>query len=370
MRQEPKLIPQTLNGDLRRGGWILSGYIEGDTDAVSYGDNWILRAKSGSLSQDPEWRQIFNGTILEEPDNITVGRYKSRVAVRAGTIDNLLKGDLQAIGFTEQSSPANDHQLTGLQLADIVQHILDSHCNAIFNATTMPDGLVTSTSIDTTNSVPLERYNVGKSSNLWRSLQNIGGGEKAGEFYTIWCDRANKIYYEPTPNFWTTPPTSKGTLTKDHIRSLSIKRNSNRPGEKIGQVSLTAIKNSSTVFTSSRPANAADGKRLPPRDGIFADTQAKTNTLAQRLYDWLTRAYTVTVEVDPGLVLFGDDGVGLDLADKVSITYDGPTEDTSTQAGLHINFSAQAFFVYGINIRFDAFGKMATATLTLEQDPT
>lgn len=368
----PELIPLTLTGDLKRGGWTLTGRVGGDTDAVAYGENWRLMAKSGSDWYDADWREAFNGHVIASPDPLQFDRYASQAQINAGTMDALLSGEaLQDIGFTSQATPANDHQITDMTLADIVEHILRRHCNAVYDATTMPDGVITETDIDTTNSVPLERYNVSKSANMWRSMQAIGGGETAGEFYRCWFDRHNKFYYQPAPAFWSSPPTSLGTLTKSHLRgSVRVKLNNNQPAQRIGQVAITAIKDFDTVFTATYPTNAEAGKILPPRDGIFANDQTKTNTLAERLYKWLTRDYTLQVEIDPGLLLFGDDGNGLDLANKIAITYDGPAEDTASGAGVHLNLSAEPFFVYGAQVTFDVAGRMARAVLTLEQDPT
>ncbi len=367
----PKLIPQELNGDLRRGGYVLSGYVEGDTDAVSYGQAWQLRGKSGSKFLDPVSRVIFDGHIIAEPDNISVSRYTSRVQVRAGTMQELLmSGDLQAIGFTEQASPANDHQITGLQLADIVQHIFERHCNAWYDATEMPDGVITTATIDTANSVALNRYNVDESNNFWRSLQQIGGGEKAGEFYNVWFNRKNQFYYQPAPAFWGTPPTTKGTIDKTHLRgSIKVKRVANQPRDKVGQVSIRADLDFDTFYTATNPTTPGVGKTLRITQGIYADSQAKANTLAQRLYQWMTRNYTITIEVDPGLILFGDDGDGLDLADKVTLDYTGTVEDAISGAGFHLDLD-EDYFVYGVRIQFDPFGKMARGFLTLESDPT
>lgn len=368
----PELIPLTLNGDLQRGGWQLSGRVGGDTDAVAYGQNWQITGRSGSDWYDHDWREAFNGHIISSPDNLQFDRYNSQAQISAGTMDNLIAGEsLQDIGFTAQATPVNDHQITDMNLAKIIDHIIRRHCNAIYHATTMPDGVITELDIDTINSVLLERYNVSKSDNMWRSMQAIAGGEEACEFYRVWFNRHNEFFDQPAPAFWSSPPTSKGTLTKDHLRgTVRVKLNNNQPSERIGQVSITAIKNFNTVYTSTYPTNAAAGKILPPRDGIFANSQAKTDTLAQRLYQWLTRAYTLQVEVDPGLPLFGDDGNGLDLADKLAITYNGPAEDVISGAGVHLNLSAASFFVYGVQVTFDAAGRMAQAALTLESDPT
>ncbi len=364
-------IPKSLTGDLRRGGYVLTGTIEGDTDAITYGQNLQLRGRSGADFLDEIPRVFFDGHVLAEPDNIQVGRYNTMANVQAGTMDNLLAGEsLQDIGFTEQSSPANDHQITGLQLADIVQHILERHCNVIFNATTTPDGIITNTDIDTTGSVALDRYNVSKSSNIWRSIQNVGGGERTGEFYISFFDRKNKFFYQPFPAFWSVKPTSLGTLDKNHLRgAIRVRRNANKPGARVGQVNLTAVKDFDTVFTASFPTAPAEGKVLPSRDGIFAEDQTKTTTLATRLYQWLTRKYTLTIEVDPGLILFGDDGNGIDIANLITLDYDGPVEDAISGAGLDLNISDD-YFIFKIQIKFDTAGKMAQGFLTLESDPT
>ena len=365
------LIPKSLNGDLRRGGYVAKSIIEGDTDAISYGKNVQFRGRSGAGFLDETTRVFFDGHVLNEPDNIQIGRYNTTAQVDVGTMDNLLAGEsLQDIGFTEQASPANDHQITGLQLADIVQHILERHCNVIFHATLTPDGVITSTDIDTTNSVALDRYNVSKSNNMWRAIQNIGGGERTGEFYISYFDRKNKFYYQPFPAFWAVKPTSVGTLDKSHLRgSIKVVRNANKPGARVGQVSLTAVKDFDTVFTASYPTNPADGKVLPSRDGIFAEDQTKTTTLATRLYQWLTRNYTVTIEVDPALILFADDGNGLDIGNMITLDYNGPTEDAISGAGLHLDLSDD-YFIFKVQITFDTAGKMAKGFLTLESDPT
>ncbi len=366
------LIPRQLTGDLRRGGWQMTGYVEGDTDAVEYGDNWVVEAKSGASFVDSQWREIFSGHILSDPETLEFSRYSSRIEVIAGTMNELLEGEaLQAIGFTDQTTPSNDHQVNGLNFGEMIDHIIKRHCNAVYDATEMPDGVVTELDVDTTNSTALERFNVDKSDNIWRTLQQLGGGEQNGEFYNPFFDRRNKFYYQASPPFWTTPPVSKGTITKDHLRgTVKVKANAARPRDQIGQVSLTAYADYDTFYTATYPTNPARGKVLPPRKGIYANSQARANTLAQRLYDWLTRPYSLEIEIDPGLVLLGDDGRGLDLADKITLTYDGPVEDAISGAGVHLDFDAQDFFVYGAKVDFDPAGYMARAVLLLEMDPS
>lgn len=364
-----ELIPISLNGDLRRGGYIVTGEVLGDTDAVSQGLNWIIDGKSLAAYIDPDWREAINCHVLEQPD-FTFDRYGSKAQIRAGTVDNLLAGEsLQDISFADVASPANSHEATSWNFGQVVTHILQFHCNYIYDAdgsNGSPDGVVTTTDIDITNSTTFDLFIVRASNNLWRSLQQIGGGEEGGgEFYRIWCNRRNKIIYQPAPPFISPQPTSKGTLTKEHIRgAVRVQFHNSKPGERVGQVQIACVGGPATVFSASYPASPAAGKIFKKQQGIWANDQTRANTLAERLYKWLTRDYTIQVEVDPGLVLYGDDGNGLDLGDRLAVTFNGPTEDSDTGAGVHLNLSAESFYVYGIDVNF----QQETATLTLEQD--
>lgn len=361
-------LPQSLNGSLTRGGTIISGQLVGDTDGLEYGRNVQLQGISGAGgSLDPAYRTFFDGHCLTAPDNIQFDKYTSTAMIQIGTMDNLLKGHLQDIGFTEQASPQNSHQITGMSIADIVDHILRRHCNAVYHATQTPDGVITDLDVDTTNSTPLTLRNVRKSNHFWRRLQELGGGERAGEFYRCWFDRRNKFYYQPAPAFFATPPSSKGTLTNEHIRGrVRVKVHNADPATKIGQVQLYAVSTGTSTYTAEYPTNWGDGKIHQVSSGVWANNQTRADTLAERVYKWMTRSYSLQVEVDAGLALFGDDGLGLDLGDAVSITYDGTADNGG--AGVHLQLSAAKFYVYGIDVRFNLPRKSARCTLTLEAD--
>ena len=368
MNRTPKLIPKKLKGNLQDGGYILEGYIEGDTDGVEYADNWRVLGKSGADFYDLDWRQVFNGHILNDPDAFDFGRAHSRVEIVGATAEQFLKGErLQDIGFVSIAGASNHskHQLQSMTFGDIVDHIVKYHCNLIYDASTMPDGIITETDIDTSSTGVL-RYNVYESNDMWRTIQDIG----KAEFYQAWFSRRNKFYYQPQPAFWGTPPTSAGTITKDHLRGrVKVQNNNAQPRDRIGQIQLTAQGDYGTVYTASYPAARERGK-VKRIDNIFANDQARANTLAERAYDWETRNYTLIIDVDPALVLYGDDGLGIDLSDKVTLTYDGPTEDSRSGAGVHLNFNEQDFFVYEIEIEFNHEGHAAQASVKLEQDPT
>lgn len=370
----PELLPISLSGDLRRGGWIAQGHVEGDTDLVARYDNWIIDGKSLAEYIDLNWLIAFDGHISGHPDfNFT--RYNSQANIMAGTADVFLSGEsIQDISFAARSSPANDHEATSWDFGEIVTHILQHHCNYVYDATGAagsPDGWLTQFSIDTTNSYtfsPNDHFIVDASASMWRTIQQIGGGEEGGgEFYRPYFDRNNKFYYQPAPPFRSL--TSKGTITKDHIKgSVRVNFHNSQPTERVGQVKVSAVGTSTTIYNSTYPTNPDNGKITEKLSGIWAHSQARTDTLAERLYRWLTRSWTIQIEVDPGLILFGEDGKGLDIGQKVVLTYNGPAEDTATGAGVHLNLSATACFIYGIDIRIDIERKTATGLLTLEHD--
>lgn len=374
MIPRPELYPLSLSGDLRRGGWQLTGQIQGDTDAVSLGRN--IRARGRSLSQfvDLSARQWLNGHVVADPD-FSFDRYSSQANFQVATVDAFLSGlDVQDISFAVVASPSNPHEATSWTFSTIIQHILKKHCNAIHSSIGgPPDGIITTLDFNSTStefSTVGDHFIVGHSENMWSTLQNIGGGEEGGgEFYRIWCTRRNVIKYQPAPPFISPQPTAKGTLTKEHIRgTVQVKFNNSQPGQRIGQVKLVAGINPATIFKAKYPTSPGQGRIFRKDSGVWAESQARANLLATRLYKWLTRQWTLTIEVDPGLVLFGDDGQGLDLGDRLLITYDGPTEDADTGAGVHLNLSAQSVFVYGVNVNFDAAGNAAQAFLIVEHD--
>lgn len=365
-------VVNSIRGDLRQGGTVVTGIIYGDTDLLQLGDNVRLIGKSLADVEDADYRQFFTGHVLETP-SYSFDVFSSQTPVRIGTANYLLMGGtLQDVAFTEQGSPANDHQISPtMRISSCFSHVINKHCNFVFNATTAPDGIIFSTDIDTTDTA-VSRLNVRKDNNFWNALQNkLGGGEEGGvQFYRPYFRRDNKLVYQPATLFQTSPPASKGTLTKEHVRgTVRVDVRNARPQERVGQVKIVAATGDSGILESIYPATQPEDGRIITKDsGIWADSQGRADTLAQNLFDWLTRPYTLTVNVDPGLILFGDDGLGLDIGDKVTVTYDGPTEDTATGAGVSLNLSAQDFWVYGYAVNYDADNKTGNGQLTLEAD--
>lgn len=366
--QENTLIQiNRIEGDIRQGGVMVTGRVDGDTDALAYGDNLRLVGKSNSSYDDPEWRQFFNGHVLEDPD-YDFDALTSSFTFKAGTANYLMRGRIQDVAFTEQASPANDHQLAvTMRLSGCFSHLISSHCNFLYNATTNPHGIIFTTDYDTSDTA-LSRFNFNKSKNMWPALvQQLGGGDEKVQQFWPYFTRDGVLHYLGAPH--TQSLTSKGTLNKGHLRGrVRVKTRNAKAEDQIGQVQIIAVGGDQTVYESVYPTTPTSGSIYEVKSGIWADSQGQADTLAQNLYEWLTRPYTIQVQVDAGLILFGDDGTGIDLGHKIAVTYDGPTEDTATGAGVNVNWSAQAFYVYKYWIPCDPFAKQAKGFLELEID--
>ncbi len=362
------LIPLQLNGSLTRGGWLGTNNVANDTDAVSRGLN--IRSLGKSLNKaDMLWTEYFNAHVLSDPA-YNFSRFNSNARFQVGTADAFFRGKRNhCISFAAVSSPDNSYEATSWNFGEIITHIVERHSNFIYDAdgsNGSPEGFIFSTDIDIINSIDIELFIVRDSNNMWSTLQKIA----AGEFYSIYFTRANKLVYKPLPMFISPQATAKGTLTKEHIKGpVRVSFPSGAAGQPgaIGQVDLMSFKNSTTIYKSTYPSTPVDGKIFKKHRGIWASSQANSDTIAERLYRWMTRNYTLSVNVPAGLVLYSDDGAGLELGDRVLVTYSGPSEDSSTGHGVHLNLSAQSMFVYGVDVKFSGAHE-ATATLTLEHD--
>jgi hypothetical protein len=365
-------ITKSISGDLRQGGTVVTGTVDGDTDALQFGDHIRLIGKSLAGFDDLDYREFFNGHVLETPD-FSFDPFSSQASIRLGTANELMRGGtLQDIGFTEQASPANDHQIAPtMRISALFTHVMEHHCNFIFHATRAPDGIIFNVDIDTSDTA-VTRLNVHKDNNFWNALVNkLGGGEEGGvQFYRPYFRRNNDLVYQPAAPFQSSPPASKGTLTKEHLRGrVRVNIRNARSQERTGQVNIVAVAGDNDFYEAKFPTTTpGDGRIIVKDRGIWADSQARADVLAQNVYDWLTRPYTLNVEVDPGLILFGDDGIGLNIGDKIQVTYDGPAEDAITGAGVHLDLSSAVFWVYKYNVAYDVNTRSAKGSLELEAD--
>jgi hypothetical protein len=244
------LIVKSIRGDLRQGGSLVDGTIDGDTDLLASGDNVRLLGRSFADFDDMAFREYFNGHVLEDPD-YNFDAFTSRAGVQIGTANYRMIGRLQAIGFTEQASPANDHQIAPtMRISSCFTHAIERHCNFIFDATTMPDGIVTETDIDTSDTA-LAQFNARGGNNFWQALVNqYSGGEEGGvQFYRPYFNRLNKLFSQPAAPFQTSPPASKGTLTKEHLRGRI--RVVIRNAKQVDQTGLASFQHSSQRLAGS-----------------------------------------------------------------------------------------------------------------------
>jgi len=370
MQEATNILISRIEGDIRQGGSLVTGRVDGDTDALAHGDNLRLMGKSNSSFDDPEWREFFNGHLVEDPD-YDFDALTSGFSFKAGTPNYLMRGRIQDVAFTEQAVPANDHQIAPtMRLSSCFSHLISAHCNFLYNATTNPEGIIPSTDYATTDTA-LVRFNFNKSNIMWPSLvQQLGGGDEGGvQFFWPYFTRDGILHYQGAPH--TRSLTSKGTLTKEHLRGrVRVMTRNAKAEDKVAQVQIIAVGGDQTIYESVYPTTPGDGNIVEKKSGIWADSQARADTLAQNLYEWLTRPYTIQVQVDAGLILFGDgsEATRLDLGDKLAITYDGPAEDAITGAGVHLDLSAQAFYVYKYWIPYNPLAKQAQGFLELEVD--
>ena len=356
-----------MDGNLERGGWTVQGNLLDDLTGLVFGQNVALHGQnlSGGIA-DPQYKQYFNGHCFTGVSGYSVQKWSSRGTIRLGTADNLLKGYLQDIAFTESASPQHGHQITDLRIAKAVEHIMRDHCNVIFDPVKTPNGIVPSVDVDTAGSVKRETFIVRKSNNFWRRIQEMGGGNKAGEFYYPYFTRDNVFHHRLNP--FASSPTSKGTLTNNHITGpLRIQFTDANPLNRVGQVDLYTVMVGSENFYNSVYPNPQDGgKRHILGTGVWADSQVRSDAMAQQLYEWLTRPYTLFVPVDPCLLLFGDDGKGLDLAEAVHVDYDGQVDDGGNGFNFQIDTDG---YIYGATLRFDSANDKANCILRLECKP-
>ncbi len=348
-----KIIVQSINGNLKRGGSIATCYTLGDTDIVQYGDTVRLITPSGE-------NVYLIGNVINDP-SITYDGLTSRATFQVSTANGLMDGRLQAIGFTEQASPTNSHQITPtMTFGDLVDHILRDHSNLIYNATTMPDGVITDVDIDF-NDVAVDRYNVRQSNDFWSTLvANLSGGEQGGiQFYRPYFTKLNGFKYKAAPHFRASAITSKGLLTKSSILGkVQLTQNT----RKVAQVQLAALANGNVQYSANYPASPLDGEIFEILQGVYTDSQSRTDGFAEGLYKWLSRLYTARIQVHPEIIL----REGVDIGDKVEITYDGPTENATYGNGVHVNLNAHNFIVYGYSVENDHLSQSSRAYLELE----
>jgi hypothetical protein len=122
-----RFIIQSIEGDADRGGWQATGYFANEQAVAVY-------QRRAFVNYLPEgggvWEAVSSvglaGSIL--PQSVRFDRRLSQTQVTVSTADAFLNNaGLQGIYFVEDATPTNPHQVTGLTLGSIIQHIIEQH---------------------------------------------------------------------------------------------------------------------------------------------------------------------------------------------------------------------------------------------------
>lgn len=336
----------TIEGSIQEGGWRASGNIFGDADRLAWDrevKSWFYLYAGGAWEATP--RLGFRGHLIPDPWQKT---FQSSVAPwTAFTAQEYLKrGELQGIFFKEEASPANDHQMTNMSYADILQHILGvsgeyGHCNLVKGV--WPEGFL-DLNIDTTNSVEPYSHEL-REGNFWSRLVEMANIE----LYLLFVDKLNTLHCIPHPMYGTLPT---AVLDIDDDLLLEPLTITPRNTETIGQIKLQGSTPAGLPISGQYPADPTAGP-VVFRRGFKASADTLMDTVAERMYKYENRDVSVEATL-PGAI-----GLMLELMDRVTITYSSSADG--------ISWSTKAFWIEGISVTLHDFFN-ATTKLRLEAE--
>lgn len=335
----------TISGSIQDGGWKASGNIFGDADAL----DWYLPVKAWIRLYAAGWegtpRLAFSGHLV--PKEWTKNFQTSQAPWEAATAHQFLKsGRVQGIFFREAAVPANDHQITNMTYADIVEHILGvagqyGHCNLVQGV--WPEGFL-QLNIDKTNSVLAGEHEVKEGPMLTR-LREIAKIEN----YLLFVDQKNVLHYIPHPMFGTLPDP---VLELDDSWLAEGLKITHRNTETYGQVILQGTTPQGAQISGKYPSSPTAGPTIQ-RSGFKGASSTGMNTVAERTYLYENRDVSVRATIH------GAVGCMMDLMDRVSLTY------SSAEDG--VDWTEKKFWVEGISVRLmENF--TATTELRLEAE--
>lgn len=375
-----------INGSLDRGGWQCDFVAWGDTDVVEVNQQVNVTWRGGFGGPLGSPRTAFKGYVL--PTRIQFDRATSRAEFIAQTSDGYLRrGWLQGLGLADTGTDARDHyhqwdSVTGggggvrMTLGRIVQHILGyydnigvppatnpdwvAHTNLVYHPTQNPNGWISLDNVETTpfdaslnpdGTMRVNRINIQETDNLWTRLVEIADME----FFVIYFDKTDTLYYMKHPMYQSDLPTAVMTFDQDFIvtpPSVEL-----RLSEQVRQVHLAAVTDDGDTMHSKYPASpthvygkTSDLLRLRCND------QDELDEWAERYYLWLNRDCTVTWTA-PGLC-----GLLFEILDRVQITYTGTTAN-----GVDIDWTEKKFWIHEIDVR-PGIGFSGQSTFTLEAE--
>lgn len=361
IEQTTRLVLQSVGGDASRGGWQATGHFANQQDVAAYSRrSYIYYLPEGGGDWDAVYHLGLSGQIL--PQSVNFNRALSRTQVTIPTADAFLNNaGLQGIYFVDDATPANPHQVNGLNLGAIVQHIIEQHCNISSTAfiqnsdstysTNPVGGWCDTSNIDTANSTTADVYTVRQSNSMWTTLRQIA----ANEFYVCYFDKFNRFNYQVHPQFAAVLPSPVVTLDSSNI--IGLPEVTFRDRVLIDQAVLMALTDDGQILTSSYPAQFGSNGRIDrSQNNLRCNSQARLDVLAERYFNFQNRQYGLRVSIA------GAWGLMLDLYDRVYVNYTGTSIN-----GADVSFSNEPFWVEGIEVqRVGNFG--AISTLTLEQE--
>ena len=212
-----------------------------------------------------------------------------------------------------------------------------------FTTPTWDEGFVL-LDIDTTNSSSVDEYDL-REGTLWSKLQELADNDN----YYVFFDKTNKLHFIPHRMFGTLPSVVF-TLTSDlMIEPLVFER---RDPATVGQVKVNAFTPAGTQISGKYPSAPTAGP-IQELGGYYATNSSSLGDIAERIYKFDKRDYTVTVQIGNAM------GLKLELMDRVAITYSSAVDG--------ISWSSKKFWIHEIGV--DILENFtAKTTLTLEAE--
>ena len=365
-----------INASLSRGGWSTKLVSLNDTDLLDVHQKITIPWRSMFGGRSGILRTAFEGYI--QPTRFQFDAASSLAEYIAETSDGFLrKGWLQGLGLADLGAGARTHyhqwdNTTGAPNAErmtmgrIVRHILGfydelganpatnpdwvAHTSLVYHPTQNPSGWINIDNVETTpfdavtapnGTMRVDRYIVRETTNLWSRLQEIA----KNEFFVIYCDKNDNLYYTKHPMYRDVIPPVVMTFDKDF--SVGPPVVDVRDENTIRQVRLHAVQDDGSTIHSNFPVvpthvygNIADITY------IRCNAQATLDEWAEKYYYYENRPWTVRWTA-PGL-----SGLMFEILDRVEITYEGTTIN-----GVHIDWAAEKFWIHEINVLpGDGFG--------------
>jgi len=374
-----------INASVDRGGWECQFEVYNDTDLFDFGSNFQALWEGGFGGAPGTPRLGFNGYVV--PSRFEFNPSGSVTTHVAQTSDGFLRRAwLQGIGFADQDTTARAHyhqfdSVTGttperMTMGRLVRHILGyydeldappatnpdwvAHTNMVYHETQNPHGWISLDGVEMEpfnaisrpqGSMRVDKYIVRETDNLWSRLSEIA----TNEFFYIYFDKFDKLWYQRHPMYATVLPTPVMTFDKDFL--IGKPTIDYRYVDQLRQVKLHAVTDGGSTLHSEYPASPTYVYgNTTEQSYIRCNNQATLDNWCERKYLFENRDYTVTWTA-PGCV-----GLLFELLDRVQITYAGTSAN-----GVHVNWSEKKFWIHNIVVNPTA-GNTGTTQFTLEAE--